>query len=171
MGLTVFHGSDCETGQGFYTDPSYTTTDASGNYSKESGTPPGAGLYSARTNVGSNLSNCINIPVTEVPAVAESRTATLTCVTSDGDLLTGNVDFAAQGTKTSGTGQLAMTNSGLLPDGVVTCFNRINDKTAVFSGTYHRRNPLPTPGYFIAKVIDNGPAGDKIVVFVNLGSA
>ena len=73
VGLKVFHGLDCTTGQGFYTDPSYTTTDASGNYSKESGTPPGAGLYSARTNVGSTLSNCINIPVTEVPAVDELR--------------------------------------------------------------------------------------------------
>ena len=29
-----------------------------------SGTPPGAGQYSARTNVGSNLSNCVNIAVT-----------------------------------------------------------------------------------------------------------
>ena len=44
VGLTVFHGYDCLIGQGFYTDASYTTTDASGNYSKESGTPPGAGL-------------------------------------------------------------------------------------------------------------------------------
>ena len=59
----MFHGYDCGIGQDFYTDPSYTTTDASGNYSKKSGTPPGAGLYSARTNVGSNSSNCVNIAV------------------------------------------------------------------------------------------------------------
>ncbi len=40
VGLNVFHGYDCGTGQDFYTDPSYTTTDASGNYSKMSGTTP-----------------------------------------------------------------------------------------------------------------------------------
>lgn len=63
VGLTVFQGHDC-TGTSIYNDPTYTTTDASGNYSLESGTPPYSGPFSAETNVGSNLSNCINIDVT-----------------------------------------------------------------------------------------------------------
>ncbi len=70
VGLTVFHGDGCATGTAFYTDPSYATTDTSGTYSKESGTPPGVGEYSAQTNVGSTLSNCINIPVVAAPAVS-----------------------------------------------------------------------------------------------------
>ena len=171
VGLTVFHGYDCLIGQGFYTDASYTTTDASGNYSKESGTPPGAGQYSAQTNVGSNLSNCVNIPVTEVPAMDEFANGDVNFAVELGDpigLLTGNVTFAAQGTTTNATGQLAMTNSlGWHLNGDVTCFNRIDAKTAVFSGSITDASPLPTPGYFIAKVIDNGSSGDKIVVFVN----
>ena len=169
VGLKVFHGSDCVTGQDFYTDPSYTTTDASGNYSKESGTPPGAGLYSARTNVGSKLSNCINIAVNEVRALAELANGDVDfSVELDGRLLTGNVEFAAQGTTTNGTGHLTMTNSwGYSLNGVVTCFNRIDANTAVFSGTITDATLYQTPGYFIAKVVDNGSSGDKIAVFVN----
>ena len=167
VGLTVFHGPDCQTGQGFYIDPNYTTTDSSGNYSKPSGTPPGAGLYSARTNVGNNLSNCINIPVTEVPA-ATGDVGFAVQLGGEIGLLTGNVKFDAQGTTDNATGQLTMTNSlGYSLNGVVTCFNRIDAKTAVFSGTITDATLYATPGYFIAKVIDNGSAGDQIVVFVN----
>ena len=64
MGLTVFNGHDCQTGTDFYNDPSYTSTDASGNYSLMSGYPPYSGPSSAETNIGNNLSNCINIDVT-----------------------------------------------------------------------------------------------------------
>ena len=61
-----------------------------------------------------------------------------------------------------------MTNSwGYSLTGDVTCFNRIDAKTAVFSGTITDATLYATPGYFIAKVIDNGSSGDKIVVFVN----
>ena len=63
MGLTVFQGHDC-TGTSIYNNATYTTTDASGNYEQVSGKPPYVGQFSAQTNVGSNLSNCINIDVT-----------------------------------------------------------------------------------------------------------
>jgi hypothetical protein len=64
VGLTVFNGHDCQTGTGFYNNATYTTTSASGNYSLMSGYPPYTGPFSAQTNVGGNLSNCINIDVT-----------------------------------------------------------------------------------------------------------
>ena len=61
-----------------------------------------------------------------------------------------------------------MTNSwGYSLTGVVTCFNRIDANTAVFSGTITDAVLYQTPGYFIAKVVDNGSSGDKIAVFVN----
>ena len=100
------------------------------------------------------------------------------CLSASGDvgfevqlgdrLLTGNVEFAAEGTPTKGTGHLTMTNDwGYSLTGAVTCFNRIDAKTAVFSGTITDATKYAIPGYFIAKVVDNGSAGDKIVVFVN----
>ena len=69
VGLTVFNGFGC-TGAVAYNAASYTTTDASGKYSEMSGLTPVAGLYSSRTNVGSNLSNCVDIAV-KAPAVDE----------------------------------------------------------------------------------------------------
>ena len=90
-----------------------------------------------------------------------------------GPAVTGNVTFDAQGTTTDAKGQLAYTNSvGQFLNGVVTCFKKIDSKTAVFSGTITDGSPVFTANpYFVAKVVDNGSSGaagpDTIAVFVN----
>ncbi len=87
--------------------------------------------------------------------------------------VTGNVTFDAQGTTTDAKGQLAYTNSvGEFLNGVVTCFNKIDSKTAVFSGTITDGSPVYMANpYFVAKVVDNGSSGaagpDTIAVFVD----
>jgi hypothetical protein len=88
---------------------------------------------------------------------------------------TGNVTFTAHGTKASAKGELTYTDSkGDALNGVVTCFERIDAQTAVFSGTITGGNPFyltsPNP-YFIAKVVDNGAEGDQIAVYANHGDA
>ena len=155
------------------------TSDASGHYATApipTGAPAGDYYYKASSN--GVVSGCehFTIGVTEVPAVDEAI-GNVDCVYGPTGS-TGNVTFTAQGTKTSATGELAFTDStGDSLSGVVTCFERINDTTAVSSGTITGGNPAYLAAanpYFIAKVVDNGTpgaAGDKIAVYANHGDA
>ena len=152
------------------------TSDTIGHYETDpipTGAPAGDYYYKASSN--GVVSGCehFTIGVTEVPAVDKATGNVNWVYGRTGS--TGNVTFNAQGTKTSATGELAFTDStGDSLNGVVTCFERINDTTAVFSGTITSGNPAYLAAanpYFIAKVVDNGAADDRIAVYANHGDA
>jgi hypothetical protein len=144
VGLTVFDGYGCVTGMNVYSDPGYATTDASGNYSRMSGRTA-AGLYSARTNVGNNLSNCINLAFEKV-----ADKFALSLAITPGTIPVGTVDPVTF----SGT----LTNSGSTPvlGAVVTVTAYSTDSTcttpapwgpwtATADGLGHyQTDPIPT---------------------------